>query len=172
MTVLLLGDSHLARLAPFRRLIARDCTVRAVGGAVAAELLDQLGDLDPAAYQVIAVSVGTNDCGLRPATLSDFLASIRALLERTGPTPVLLVNNPGADDRAVGYDEDQLKTYAAEAAALVRDAGGAVLDISTVIAPLGRRGRTPDGIHVSKAGHLLLLPALRLAVRRTARRRT
>jgi hypothetical protein len=169
MPVLLVGDSHLARFAPYPRLIAPDCTVRAVGGASAADLEGQLGDLDPAAFDVIAVSVGTNDCGVRPASLEDFLASIRAFLERVAPTPVLLVNNPGADERAVDYDDSRMKQYAAEAAALVRSAGGAVVDIPRVIAPLGRLGRTPEGLHVSKLGHLLLVPALRRGLRQARR---
>lgn len=169
MRVLLLGDSHLARLAPYTRLIARDCTVRAVGGAAASELLDQLGDLDPASYDVVAVSVGTNDCGVKPATQGEFVDALRALLERVAPTPVLMVNNPGADERAVDYDDVQMKEYAGAAAALVRASGGAVLDIPSVIAPLGRKGRTVEGLHVSKAGHLLLIPALRVALRRARR---
>lgn len=171
MPVLLLGDSHLARFRPYRRLIARDCTVRAVGGAAAYELLDQLDDLDPAAFDAIAVSVGTNDCGVKPAALPDFLDSIRALLERVAPTPVLMVNNPGADDRAPDFDDAQMKEYAAAAGDLVRSMGGAVLDIPSVIAPLGRVGRTADGVHVSKLGHVVLIPALRLGLRRARRRR-
>lgn len=169
MPVLLVGDSHLARFAPYPRLIARDCTVRAVGGAAAADLVGQLGELDPAAFDVVAVSVGTNDCGVRPASLEDFLAAIRAFLDRVAPTPVLLVNNPGADERAVDYDDAQMRKYAAEAAALVRSTGGTVVDIPRVIAPLGRLGRTADGLHVSKLGHVLLVPALRRGLRRARR---
>lgn len=171
MSVLLLGDSHLARFRPYRRLVARDCTVRAVGGASAAELLDQLGDLDPGRFDVVVVSVGTNDCGVKPAALPDFLDAIRRLVERVAPTPVLMVGNPGADERAVDYDDDQMRKYAAEAAALVRSMGGTVLDIPSVIAPLGRAGRTADGLHVSKLAHVLLIPALRRGVRRARRSR-
>lgn len=171
MPVLLLGDSHLARFRPFPRLIARDCTVLAVGGAASYELLDQLGDLDPAAFDVVAVSVGTNDCGVKPSELPDFLDSIRALVERVAPTPVLMVNNPGADERAPDYDDAKMKKYAAEAGALVRSMGGSVVDIPSVIAPLGRLGRTADGVHVSKLGHVLLIPALRLGLRRARRGR-
>lgn len=166
MPVLLLGDSHLARFAPYLRLIAKDCTLRAVSGSAASDLLDQLGDLDPAAYDVVVVSVGTNDCGVKPAPLADFLASIQLLLDRVKPTPVVLLNNPGADERAVGYDDAQMKTYAAEAAALVRAYGGTVVETADVIAPLGLRGRTLDGLHASKRGLVLLSPALRRAIRR------
>jgi len=165
MAVLLLGDSHLARFGRFPRLIARECMVRAVGGAAAADLLDQLGELDPAEFEVIAVSVGTNDCGVRPATLPEFLDAIRAFAVRVAPTPVLIVNNPGADRRAVDYDNARMMHYAAEAGALVRSLGGSVLDIPSVIAPLGLRGRAPDGIHVSKLGHIVLVPKLRAALR-------
>lgn len=165
MAVLLLGDSHLARFRRFPRLIARECTVRAVAGAAAADLLDQLGELDVAGFGAVAVSVGTNDCGVRPATLPEFLDAIRALVERVAPTPVLMVNNPGADERAVDYDDARMKQYGSEAGALVRSLGGSVFDIPSVIAPLGLRGRTSDGIHVSKLGHLILIPKLRVALR-------
>lgn len=166
MPVLLLGDSHLSRLAPYRRLLARDCTVRAVGGAAAADLRGQLGELDPSTFRTIAVSVGTNDCGVKPAELPDFLGSIDSLLDQVATTRVLMVNNPGADERAVGYDDVRMKEYAAAAGALVRSRGGSVLDIPRVIGPLGRVGRTADGIHVSKLGHVVLLPALRAALQR------
>lgn len=166
MRVLLLGDSHLARFHEYPFVVARDCTVRAVAGSSATDLMDQLGDLDPTGFEVIAVSVGTNDCGIKPRTLPEFLDAIEALLERVAPTPVLIVNNPGADERASDYDDVQMKKYAAEAAAVVRAHSGSVLDIPSVIAPLGMAGRTADGVHVSKFGHIALIPALRRALRK------
>lgn len=169
MAVLLLGDSHLARLARYRRLLDADCTVRAVSGSTACDLLDQLDGLDPARFRVIAVSVGTNDCGSKPSSLTDFVQAIEALVDRVAPTQVLMVNNPGADARAVDYDDAKMRRYAEAAADVVRSAGGSVVDIPSAIRPMGRIARTPDGIHVSKIGHLLLIPTLRRALRRAGR---
>ncbi|KRA32384.1 MULTISPECIES: SGNH/GDSL hydrolase family protein [unclassified Nocardioides] len=169
MSVLLLGDSHLARFRAYDRLIGRNCTVRAVGGAVASDLLDQLGDLDPGTFDVIAVSVGSNDCcRSTPNELPAFLSSIQALVERVAPTPVLMVASPGVDARATDHDDDKMRHFATQASALVRSRGGRALDTRKVIAPLGRRGRAADGLHISKVAHLLLVPALRVGIRRTS----
>ncbi|MGN6162201.1 MAG: GDSL-type esterase/lipase family protein, partial [Marmoricola sp.] len=144
-------------------------TLRALSGSCATHLNDQAADLDLAGFDVIAVSVGTNDCGVKPTTSAEFTGAIGALVERAGSTPVLMVNNPGADRRAADLDAAQLKLYAREAAALVRAGGGAVLDARLVIAPLGQLGRSPDGMHVGKLGHALFIPALRVALWRCAR---
>lgn len=161
MGALLLGDSHLAHFASYPWLLARDCTVRAQNGASASDLVDQWGDLDPASFDLVAISVGTNDCGIKPSTLPEFLGSIQTIIERAVPTPVLMVNNPGADERAQGADHELLMKYAVEAGALVRSRGGSVIDVAEVIASLGLRGRTADGLHSNKWGFLLLLPSLR-----------
>lgn len=169
MGVLLLGDSHLAHFRSYPWLFARDCTVRAVNGEAASDLRDQADGLDLAVFDLIAISVGTNDCGIKPTALPDFLRYIEEIVVQASPVPVLMVNNPGADSRAAGADHELLMKYAAEAGALVRSHGGSVLDVTKVIAPLGARGRTADGLHVSKWGYLLLFPALRRAVWRAMR---
>lgn len=168
MKVLLLGDSHLARFASYPWLLARDCTVRAVSGSCATDLAGQWSDLDSADFDVLAVSLGTNDCTVKPTALPEFLGALQGLLDRAGATPVLMVDNPGADDRAIGADPAQLQLYASEAARLVASVGGTSLDTPAVIAPLGLRGRSAEGLHVSKLGHVLLVPALRRALRRAA----
>ncbi|RJS46946.1 SGNH/GDSL hydrolase family protein [Nocardioides cavernaquae] len=169
MRVLMLGDSQLARLARYPRLIARETTNRAVGGATAPEVLDQLGELDPAGYDVVLLGVGTNDAGSRPVPLPHFLAAIESVIGRLAGTPLVFVTSPGADARAVGYDDAHMARYAVEASAVVRAAGGTVVETPAVIARLGRAGRTPDGIHISQLGHLLYVPALRRAARRAQR---
>jgi len=170
MRVLMLGDSQLARLSRYPRLVARETTNRAVGGATAPEMLDQLGDLDPAAYDVVLVGVGTNDAGSRPVPLPDFVGAIQAVIDRLGGTPLVFVTSPGADARAIDYDDAHMTAYASAGAAVVLAAGGEVVDTPSVIAPMRLAGRTPDGIHISQLGHLLYVPALRRAARRAVRR--
>lgn len=164
MKVLLVGDSHLARFVRYPWLVARDCTVRAVNGSCARDLEGQWSDLDPAAFDAIAVSVGTNDCLGNPTTLDEFRDGLQGLLQRAGAAPVVMVENPGADDRAPDADVAKLRRYADEGASLVRSAGGVSLNTCAVIAPLGRHGRSPDGIHVGRWAHLVFIPALRLAL--------
>jgi hypothetical protein len=165
----MLGDSQLARLVRYPSLVSKDVVNRAVGGAIAPEMIAQLGDLDPRDFDVVFIGVGTNDAGSRPVPLPDFLSAIRAVLDRCDGRRVVFVTTPGATAGAVGYDDAHMRRYADEAAALVRSVGGSVVDTRRVIAPLGRFGYFPDGIHISKPAHALYLPALRRAARRTAR---
>lgn len=169
MKVLLLGDSHLARLVPYRRLIASTCDIGAVGGSTALDLAGQLEGVDPASYDVIGISVGTNDCGPFGVDRDVSLRALGSVLERVAPTPVLMINNPGADEVAQrwGYDSEAMRAYAEAASALVAAAGGRSLDLRTVIRPLGGKGLTPDGFHVSRVAHALVFPALRAALWRT-----
>lgn len=169
MKVLLLGDSHLARMAPYRHLISRHCEVRAAGGSTALDLAGQLEGLDPLAFDVIGISVGTNDCG--PAGVDGGLSLdvLRSVVEHVAPTPVLMINNPGATEvaRQWGYDVDAMGIYSHRASALVRANGGQSLDLRKVISPLGAKGFTPDGFHISRAAHVLVFPVLRAALWRT-----
>jgi lysophospholipase L1-like esterase len=169
MRVLMLGDSHLQRLVPIQRFIAPDVVNRAVGGAVAPELLEQVGDLDLASFDVVTFCIGTNDAGSRPVVLPEFLGSIAALLDKAAGTPVVFVASPGASARAVGYDDAHMSSYSLAAADAVRAAGGRVVRTAALLAPLGRAGREPDGIHISTAGHAIFVPAIRRTVRRARR---
>lgn len=169
MRVLLVGDSQLARLARYPLQVGSETVNRAVGGAVAPEVAGQVADLDLAGFDVVLLGVGTNDAGTRPVPLPEFTAAVSALVDRAGATPVVFVTSPGADARAAGYDDDHMRAYAAAAGAVVRAAGGRVVDTPRLLAPLGRFGRAADGIHLSKGAHLLYIPALRRAARRAAR---
>jgi len=172
MRVLMLGDSQLARLTRYPPVVAKETVNRAVGGAIAPEMVEQLGDLDPHDFDAVLIGVGTNDAGSRPVPLADFLDAIRRVLDRCDGRRVVFVTSPGADARAVGYDDAHMTAYADAAADLVRSVGGSVVDTKRVIRPLGRFGYFPDGIHLSKPAHALYLPVLRRAARRAARRAT
>ncbi|GAB4005933.1 SGNH/GDSL hydrolase family protein [Nocardioides ultimimeridianus] len=169
MRVLMLGDSHFDRLHLIPWAVSRDTVNLAVGGAIAPEMLDQLGDLDPRDFDVVMMSIGSNDGASRPIPLEEFLGAIRQVLERCEGRSVVLATSPGVDERAP-YPEVRVEEYAAAAAALVRSRGGLVVDTPKVIAPLGMRARIADGVHLSKAAHLLFVPALRRAARTAAKR--
>lgn len=168
MRLLILGDSQLAWFAQRPWTFPRGTVNKAIGGAIAPEAVAQLDSVGASAWDVVMLGVGTNDAGTRPVPLEEFLDCIRTVIDRVAPAPVVFVTSPGADHRAPLYDDAHMKRYAAEAAAVVRGAGGVVVDTPRVLAPLGLRGRRPDGIHISRAGHALYLPALRVAVRRAA----
>lgn len=170
MRVLLLGDSQLARLARYPLPVAREVVNRAVGGANVRDLPGQYADLDLAAFDVVLLGIGTNDAGTRPVPLEEFTAAVGDVVWRAGSTPVVFVASPGADARAVTYDDAHMASYAAAAREVVVRAGGGFVDTPRLLAPLGALGRMPDGIHVGKPAHLVYIPALHRAARRAVRR--
>lgn len=164
MSVLVLGDSHLARVRDDLERGGPDVTVRAFGGAIATDLSGQLAGLDPAAYDVVVVSVGTNDAGWRDVPVELFTKAFADLLAQVPTARVVLVTSPGADEvRAPGWSNAKLSAYAAAAAALVAEAGGTVLDTPALLAPLGAGAFLDDGFHLTAAAYDLLLPALHAA---------
>ncbi len=170
MHVLIAGDSHLARPLRGGWSPTAATTALAVGGSVATDLAGQVAGLDPAAYDVIVVSIGTNDAGWRDVPLPTFLEAVRGFVAWAGETPVLLMTSPGCDEArtAPHWSDAKLALYASEAATLVRSAGGAVLDTPTVLAPLGTAAFVEDGFHLTQGAYDLLLPALRDAALRLA----
>jgi lysophospholipase L1-like esterase len=160
MSVLVLGDSHLARVGPVLSQLLPDATVRAFGGAVSTDLAGQADGLDLAAYDVVVVSVGTNDAGWRDVPLEVFTREVEGLVARV-PGRVVLVTSPGADEvRAPGWSNVKLSTFAGAAAALVTAAGGTVIDTPSLLAPLGAGAFLDDGFHLTGAAYDLLLPAI------------
>ncbi|TCJ31078.1 SGNH/GDSL hydrolase family protein [Nocardioides jejuensis] len=163
MPVLITGDSHLARPVRGGWSIGADAVSVAFGGSVATDLFHQVDGLDPAAYDVVVVSIGTNDAGWRDVPLPAFLGAIGAFLDWAGATPVLLMTSPGCDEQRASdhWSDTRLRQYADEAAALVTAAGSGVLDTPAVLAPLGTAAFVDDGFHLTPAAYDLLLPALR-----------
>jgi lysophospholipase L1-like esterase len=95
MRVLITGDSHLARPVRAGWAITPDSTSVAVGGSVATDLPGQVAGLDPAAYDVVVVSIGTNDAGWREVPLAAFTDGVSWLVGWSGTTPVVLMTHPG-----------------------------------------------------------------------------
>jgi lysophospholipase L1-like esterase len=167
MSVLVLGDSHLARVGPALVSLLPGATVRAFGGAVATDLSAQADGLDLAAYDVVVVSIGTNDAGWRDVPLEVFTREVEGLVARV-PGRVLLVTSPGADEaRAPGWSNAKLGEFAAAATALVMAAAGGVIDTPSVLAPLGADAFLDDGFHLTTAAYDLLLPAIAHACQST-----
>ena len=160
MSVLVLGDSHLARVGPTLVAQLPDATVRAFGGAVATDFVAQADGLDLAAYDVVVVSIGTNDAGWRDVPLDVFTREVEDLLSRV-PGRVVLVTSPGADEvRAPSWSNAKLAEFATSAATRVNAAGGTVIDTPSLLAPLGADAFLDDGFHLTAAAYDLLIPVL------------
>lgn len=169
MRVLLLGDSHLARLGPadLARL-GSQVTNAAVGGANAGDLAGQLaGVADPASCDVVVVSVGTNDAA--PWKQLPIAESERALadLVATLRLPLVYVASPGVDEARLERSTDRtdavLADYSRAAAAVAAAAGGAVVDTPALLASLGGRAFVDDGLHLTTAAYAVLVPAIAAA---------
>lgn len=165
MAVLILGDSHLARARPRHAEIAAATTSRAVGGSTVLDLDDQLAGIDLAAYDVVVVSLGTNDAGWRDVPLTQFVSVLDAALARLAGRRLVFVTSPGCDPaRAGGCSADRLAAYATSATGLVTGHGGIVVDSPAVLATLGAAAFLEDGFHLTQPAYDLLLPAIATAV--------
>ena len=167
--VLLVGDSHLARLGPTVPALGEEVTNVARGGAFAHDLAGQVARRDTAGHDLVVLSVGTER---RRPVEAGAAAAVRAHPHRSRGRPrcpVVLVSPPGVAEsrlvRAHDRTSEVVGQYAGRAARVVLAAGGRVVDTPAVIAPLGDDAHLDDGVHLGPAAYALLLPALATAVR-------
>ncbi|MBA3783183.1 SGNH/GDSL hydrolase family protein [Nocardioides sp. InS609-2] len=170
MRVLLLGDSHLARIQPDDLTrIAAEVTNAAISGSFATDLADQVaGVADLASYDVVVIGVGTNDAA--PWKQVPIETSERALADAVVRLPqrIVYVASPGVDEtrlkRVADRTNEVLADYSRVAADVVAAAGGSVVDTPAVLASLGSAAFVDDGVHLAPAAYELLIPAIAAAV--------
>lgn len=166
MDIQLLGDSHLAYLVVQHPDLLAGLGDRveclAFGGATADDLAGQAAGRTLSGTAV--VSVGTNDLFVGSEvdhfrrTLAAFLGTHPAARWLLVPTPGFdLPEQPGLTDRADAF------TVAATKAVLAH--GGTVVHTRDVLAPLGPDAFVADGVHLSRAGYEVLVPAIAEACR-------
>ncbi|KRF16790.1 hypothetical protein ASG90_11140 [Nocardioides sp. Soil797] len=171
MRIVLLGDSHLARI---RRDLDRLCPSgwsvvnRAVGGSFAADLARQAIAASLTGSDRVVVSGGTNDAApWKQASLEGAVAQVRDFLTTYAGTVDRLVflSSPGVDEaRLLGANNRtnvDLARYSTAFTDAFERAGATVLDAARGLAPLGSKAFVDDGVHLSAAGYDVLLPALR-----------
>lgn len=172
MTILMLGDSHLARLRTqggqdrLEELLGAPVDNRAVGGSTVRALPDQAAGLDLSSYDAVVVSLGTNDAAPWGAVaLDDFRRGLAAVVD--AGTRWVAVTTPGVDGARTpdeGRSNTVMEQYADALASAVEGAGGVTVRSRDVIAPLGSDGFVEDGFHLSPAAYEVLLPAIAEAV--------
>ncbi|GAA2154935.1 hypothetical protein GCM10009844_41440 [Nocardioides koreensis] len=178
MRIVLLGDSHLARVRRDRARLAppgADVVNAAVGGAVASELVPQAVAAGVGPDDVLVVSIGSNDAApWKQVHLDTMAACIDDFLARTPRRALVYVVPPGVDEAGLtgpGDRTDAVVTAYADAAAERFGAAGATLvHARDLLAPLGAAAFADDAVHLTGAGYDLLLPAIREAVAQTAGR--
>lgn len=174
MTILLLGDSHLARLRTqggqdrLESLLGAPVDNRAVGGSTVRALALQADGLELSSYDAVVVSLGTNDAAPWGAVpLEDFRSGAAALVDGGRGARWVALTTPGVDGARTpdeGRSNGLMARYADALAAVVEDAGGVTVRSRAVLSPLGSDGFVDDGFHLSASAYDLLLPAIAEAV--------
>ena len=175
MRIVLLGDSHLARVQ--RRLsqltgpddLSTPIVNAAVGGA---DVLDLTAQATRAAIKHddrVAVSIGTNDAApWKQVDLTEGLARLEEFLATLRPERLVYLAPPGVDEVRLGRQHDRtnetMAHYSATYAAAFTSVGATIVDTPALLAPLGPTAFVDDGVHLNGQAYALILPALRSAL--------
>ncbi|WP_148612750.1 SGNH/GDSL hydrolase family protein [Nocardioides rubriscoriae] len=158
MRVVLLGDSHLARLQRALPRIGPDVVNAAVGGAVATDVAAQAVRVPVTPTDVVVLSIGTNDGmpvhAIAPESVRAALTDVAA---RVRPARWVYLLPPLPESAAHG---------GAAVAALDATGSLVVVDTPALLEPLGGGAFLPDGLHLTGEAYDVLLPVIAEAVRR------
>lgn len=169
MRIVLLGDSHLARIRRDLPALGDDVVNGAIGGSTVRDLAAQADAVALRLDDIVTVSVGTNDAAARHAPsperfgaeLDRFLRSHQVGRWVLVLPPGVVEDNPGCGgDRTNAVIDDHRAAVSTVASAV----GAHIVDPRIVLAPLGVAGFADDGLHLNAAGYRALLPAVRAAV--------
>ncbi|MGW5361771.1 SGNH/GDSL hydrolase family protein [Actinopolymorpha pittospori] len=166
--VLLLGDSHLARIRGERtRHVERETNRRvvnaAVGGANSLDLARQLNGHRPA--DTVVVSVGTNDAApWKEVPLARFGMELTRLLADLPESRLIYLTSPGVDDRRLTGPGDRtnavVQRYSAAAAKIFAEHGGTTLDVRSTLSGVSFEVYESDGVHLTHRAYERLLTEL------------
>jgi lysophospholipase L1-like esterase len=177
MTVLLVGDSNLARLyyelpdlVP--QAFGADVECRAAGGAWSGSLHHQIGDRAAPDYEAVVVSIGSSDShipyGSSPAT---FRENLSRELESGGRWIALLPRDlaRALDPSTTDEVNTRIRIYSGILAELVEASGGIALDVGAITGTLALAAYDDDGIHLTRGAYEKLVPEITNAIKAVAR---
>jgi lysophospholipase L1-like esterase len=162
--IVLLGDSHLARIQ--RRLpgIGENVLNAAEGGATVLHLEGQADGADLTGSDVVVVSVGTNDAApWSNVSVADFRRVLSRFVRSEPAGAWVILLPPGVDEARLGPRDRTnavVDEYREAAAAVAASHSARLLDTRPMLAQLGTAAFAKDGLHLSGAAYRLLLPAL------------
>lgn len=173
MRIVLLGDSHLARVRRDLALIGTDVRNGAVGGASSLDLAAQAERAGAGGLvedDAVVVSVGTNDAApWKRVPVPDVTEALRACWLSVPARRRVYVTPPGVDEARLGGPSDRtnhvVDSYRAAAVALCRELDVRVVHAEQLVAPLGVDAFVDDGLHLTGPAYRLLLPAIAAGVR-------
>lgn len=172
MTVLLVGDSNLARLYHDLPDLARlafgsDVDCRAVGGAWSGSLRDQIDGRNLSDYDAIILSIGSSDNHPSFAsTPAIFKQNLSRELDRGGrwialvPPGLKRALDPSRTDEV----NKLIQVYAGVLTEMITASGGITIDVHAIISRLGPTAFDPDGMHLTRAAYQELAPKIANAI--------
>ncbi|WP_165807155.1 SGNH/GDSL hydrolase family protein [Nocardioides currus] len=174
MRIVLLGDSHLARVRRDLHLVGPDVHNGAEGGASALDLPAQATRAAVQASDLVVLSVGTNDAApWKQVPVTAFARAVRDCLGSVAARSWIYVTPPGVDEARLPGPGDRtneiLDDYREAAISVCGEVGAGVVRAERVIESLGAGAFVDDGVHLSGRGYQALLPAIGDAVRAVAR---
>ena len=165
MRTVLLGDSHLARLRRELHSLRGEVRIAAEGGACSRDLREQAAAVELDDCDTVVLSIGTNDAAPRQhVPMTAFGQALLTFVASHSPRRWVFVAPPGvvedrltaAGDRTNGV----IDAYRLAAIEVCEAAGGHMVRTDLLLAPLGPRAFSDDGLHLSGAGNRVLVPAI------------
>lgn len=169
MRVVLLGDSHLARVRRDLGVIGADVHNGAVGGATVRELAAQATGAEVARDDVVVVSIGSNDAALwKQVPVADFRGTLERLVTSVPAARWVLVTPPGVDESRLTGERDRtnqvIALYREAAVGVLTGVGASLVRAEQLLRPFGADAFVGDGLHLTGRAYALLLPAIRATV--------
>lgn len=173
MRIVLLGDSHLARVRRDLPTLGSDVCNAAHGGASSLDLLAQAATAVVGEDDLVVVSVGTNDAApWKQVPVATFARAVSRCLRSVPARGWVYVAPPGVDESRLAGSGDRtnavLDEYRDAAVSACHDAGAHVVRTERVIGSLGAAAFVSDGLHLSGRAYQAVLPAIADAVRAAA----
>jgi lysophospholipase L1-like esterase len=162
--IVLLGDSHLARIQRDAPRIGENVLNAAQGGATVLHLEGQADGAGITGSDVVVVSVGTNDAApWHDVSVADFQRGLGRFVRSRPAGAWVIMSPPGVDEARLGSRDRTnvlVDAYREAAAAVAASHTARLLDTRLLLAPLGTAAFATDGLHLSGAAYRILLPAL------------
>ena len=164
MRIVLLGDSHLARIQRELPRIGEVVVNSAAGGATVLDLEAQADRTALSGSDTVIVSVGTNDAASwNHVPRGDFRLALGRFVRSYPAGTWVIMTPPGVDESrlvAGGRTNAAVADYRAAATSVAGSHAKRLLDTTSLLAPRGPGAFARDGLHLSGAAYRLLLPAL------------
>lgn len=163
--IVLLGDSHLARIKRDLPRLGQNVVNAAVGGATVHDLDAQAVAASVGHDDVLVLSIGTNDSApWQAVSVSAFAAALERFLGSWDVRRWVIILPPGVDERRLDSAGDRsnalLSEYRSAQIGAAATVDARLLNSRALLLPLGSRAFAQDGLHLSGKGYHVLLPAL------------